>query len=284
MRLRLTMALGGLGLVVVCSLFTYSRSTARDAIVPAPVQTAADPLILPVDYQETSKSPNVPTIAVNSRKIRLNYSVSDVGPSGVSAIELWATRDGRSWQRYSDEPPPNGPLVVHVAEEGRYGFSIVVKSGVGLSSPAPRSGQAPQLWVDVDETRPVVYLKDVYLGKGREAGSLHICWAATDAHLMPRPITIYMSKTKDGPWTPIASSIENTGSHCWQMPRDVPFQFYIKVEAADRAGNVGCACQPEPMKVDLSRPRGTILGVDVEKKPVIESQIPPIQLEFGVSR
>jgi hypothetical protein len=67
-----------------------------------------------------------PLTWVNSRRIKLNYEVREVGPSGVSAVELWATRDGKTWQCYSNEPPPAGPLVVHVAEEGCYGFTLVV--------------------------------------------------------------------------------------------------------------------------------------------------------------
>src|SRR5262249_54069414 len=68
-----------------------------------------------------------PMTWVNSRRIKLNYEVREVGPSGVAAVELWATRDGKTWQCYSNEPPPAGPLVVHVAEEGSYGFTLVVK-------------------------------------------------------------------------------------------------------------------------------------------------------------
>src|SRR4051794_16650027 len=60
----------------------------------------------------------VPVVTVNSRRIRLNYEIREVGHSGVSSVELWATRDGKTWQRYSNEPPPPGPLVIHVAEEG----------------------------------------------------------------------------------------------------------------------------------------------------------------------
>src|SRR4051794_24681441 len=73
----------------------------------------------------------VPTMLVNNRRIKLNYNITDVGPSGVSCVELWATRDGKNWARYSNEPPPAGPLCVHVAEEGTYGFSLVVKNGLG---------------------------------------------------------------------------------------------------------------------------------------------------------
>jgi hypothetical protein len=231
---------------------------------------ANDPLLAP--YGTTWKNPrksgedNTPVLLVNSRRIRLNYEIREVGPSGVSSIELWATRDGKTWQRYSDEPPPKGPLVVAVAEEGRYGFTLVVKSGVGMNAPRPAPGDQPQVWVEVDETRPTVKLTDTIVGRGAEHGQLEIRWSASDSHLLPRPITLSTSVNKDGPWTTIAANLENTGRYTWKMPSDVPYKIYVRVEAADRAGNVGVDQLLKPVAVDHALPRGVILGVEAEKK------------------
>jgi len=221
-----------------------------------------------------AEAPVVPTTLVNSRRVHLNFEISDVGPSGVSAVELWATRDGKSWQRYSNEPPPSGPLVVCVAEEGRYGFTIIVRNGLGLAAPAPKYGEAPQMWVEVDETKPVVKMTDCHVGKGPDAGALFVKWEAADMTLAPKPVTICTSKAKDGPWTPVATALEAAGEHTWQMPKDMPYEFYVRVEASDRAGNIGGVVAHEVMKVDLTRPRGTILGVGAEKKPVAKVEVP----------
>src|SRR5262249_9415656 len=155
------------------------------------------------------------------------------------------------------------PLCVHVAEEGKYGFHLVVKNGLGVASPAPKTGDAPQLWVEIDETCPNVQVTDCHVCNG---DSLMIGWTASDTHLSTRPVTILTGVSKEGPWVPVASGLENTGRYVWQMPKDMPFEFYVKVEAADRAGNVGADHTPRPLKVDLSRPRGTIIGVAEEKK------------------
>ena len=221
-----------------------------------------------------AEMPVVPTTLVNSRRVHLNFEISDVGPSGVSSVELWATRDGKSWQRYSNEPPPSGPLVVHVAEEGLYGFSIVVRNGLGLASPAPKQGEAPQMWIEVDETQPVVKMTECHVGKGPDAGMLHVNWEATDLHMKDKPITICTSKSKDGPWTPAVTGLPNTGKMDWTMPKDMPYEFYVRVEAADRAGNVGQVTTHEPMKVDTCRPRGTIISVDAEGKPLTKLTVP----------
>jgi hypothetical protein len=266
MRTRLLTALALVGLAVTGSLLTFARLSARDVTVPSEPQKACPATGVETCGQKVQVAEQIPTMIVNTRRIRLNYSVADVGPSGVSAIELWATRDGKTWQRYSNEPPPAGPLVVHVAEEGRYGFTIVVRSGTGLKSPPPETGDAPQLWVEVDETRPLVKIKDVHSGTGRDVGTLYVNYAASDIHLTPRPVSISMSTKKEGPWTTIASGLENTGVYGWEMPKDLPYQFYVRVEAEDRAGNVGAYLTSEPIKIDLARPRGTILGVNAEQK------------------
>src|SRR5262245_16416817 len=117
-------------LPLVCglaALIPLSKAPAGDLVCPA----AGEPIRCgTVEAPAKCKSP---TMLVNTRRLRLNYNVTDVGPSGISCVELWATRDGKTWQRYSNEPPPSGPLCVHVAEEGKYGFSMVVKNGLGVA-------------------------------------------------------------------------------------------------------------------------------------------------------
>jgi hypothetical protein len=293
MRIRLWSVFVLAGIVIGATLIPFNRAPARDdtttitcpvtttppivsrptvkVTVPAkPATTTALPCrttsATTAMQKPASKPIPAPTMTVNSRKIRLNVSLSDVGPSGVSSVELWATRDGQSWQRCSTQPPPNGPLVVHVPEEGRYGFTLVVKSGVGVSAPPPRPGDQPQLWVEVDETRPHLRLQHAEAGKNLEADNLTVTWIASDANFVPRPVAISISPNKEGPWTPIASNLENTGRYVWQMPKDVPYQFYVRVEVSDRAGNCTVDCWPEPIRVDRSVPHGTILGIDADKK------------------
>jgi hypothetical protein len=217
-----------------------------------------------------------PMLLVKDRRIKLNYNITDVGPSGIACVELWATRDGKHWQRYSNEPPPSGPLCVHVAEEGKYGFSLVVKNGLGIASPAPKAGEAPQLWVEVDETPPSVQLTECAVGYG---DSLVIGWTANDVHLADNPISVSTAVSKDGPWTVVASGLSNTGRFVWKMPKDLPYEFFVKVDAADQAGNVGGDQTARPVKVDLCKPRGTITGIDSEKKIEVKAEPAPVPLQ-----
>jgi hypothetical protein len=201
---------------------------------------------------------------VNSKRISLHYELKEVGPSGVSVIELWWTQDGRGWYRSpqvksgSDRPP----LVFDANGEGVYGFTLVAKSGVGLGEQPPQVGDRPQVWVEVDLTKPVVTLQNVTVGRGPDKGKLSIFWTAHDKNLGGEPITLSYAPQPAGPWTPIAAKIPNTGRYLWAMPEPVPYQFLVRVEASDLAGNIGEAVTPNLVKVDLSQPKVHILQVE----------------------
>jgi hypothetical protein len=206
---------------------------------------------------------------VNSKRIALNYEIKDKGPSGVSTIELWYTQDpaGRKWSKYMDKDgKAEPPFVVEVSSEGLFGFTLVVRSGVGLGDRPPQVGDRPQMWVEVDLTKPVVRLGNVDVGRGADTGRLTINWTASDKNIAPQPITISYAEKAGGTWKPIASNIENTGRYVWQMPADVPYEFLVRVEAADRAGNVGADETTRPVIVDLNQPKGIIVNVEAAPK------------------
>jgi hypothetical protein len=203
---------------------------------------------------------------VNSTRIGLNYEIRDKGPSGISAVELWYTQDlaGRNWQKYREDTGADvhPPFIVDVNGEGLYGFTLIVRSGVGLAERPPQVGDQPQQWVEVDLTKPVVRIGSVDVGRGPDLGRLTINWTATDKNLGRQPIALSYAEQASGPWTPIANNLENSGRYTWQMPGGVPYKFLVRVEASDRAGNVGVAETTNPVIVDLAQPKGLILGVD----------------------
>jgi len=199
---------------------------------------------------------------VNSKRISLNYEIKEEGPSGTSAVELWVTRDGNSWDKLKDDTSHQPPLVVEVKDEGLYGFTLVVRSGVGLSERPPRGGDAPQVWVKVDLREPVVAFVHAEVDPGPDTGKLTITWKATDENLSRDPITLSYSENPEGPWKQIVAGQPNFGSYVWRMPPSgIPYQFYVQVEAADKAGNVGKLKTKELVKVDLKKPKGVILDV-----------------------
>jgi hypothetical protein len=205
---------------------------------------------------------------LNNKRISLSYDISEKGPSGIADIDLWFTTDARSWSKWKlpksvHDQTFNGKLTFEVGSEGVYGFTLVPISGVGISAPHPQVGEKPQIWIEVDLTRPVVELQRVDVGQGQYKGQLSITWSARDKNLGKTPITLSYGTSSNGPWVPFAPKIQNTGRYVWTMPigSDMPWQFYVKVEAEDLAGNIGEAITPGVVRVDTQQPKARILDV-----------------------
>jgi hypothetical protein len=202
---------------------------------------------------------------VNERSIRLNGRMRDVGPSGVSAVDLWFTQDGQHWQKAEKSLAPRFPIVLDLREDGRFGITLVPHSGAGLCRQPPLLGEAPQVWVDVDTIRPVVKIKQVQFVVSEHARDVSIGWEAQDRNFGPRPIRLSYADKPQGPWQLIAET-ENSGSYLWHLPAQMPRDFYVRVEAIDTAGNIGVACTEQPVVPDLSRPGCEILSVEANRK------------------
>lgn len=233
-------------------------SASLDGSVPAPAAGG-----------DSASNPAAPGAAerkfVNNKRISLNYDLKDVGPSGVSEVELWFTQDGRGWNKYPPRPGEDlnkKNLTFEVNSEGIYGVSLVAKSGVGLGFRPPQLGDRPQMWIEVDMTKPLVQLHNVVVGQGTEKGKLTITWSARDKNLTNQPITLSHGETLTGPWTPIVQNQANSGLYVWTMPDRVPYQFHVRVEAVDLAGNAGHAVTSQLVKVDLAQPKVHILNVE----------------------
>jgi hypothetical protein len=207
---------------------------------------------------------------VNRRTFELDYELDAVGNSGVAKVELWGTRDGgRHWQRFSQDDDNRSPIVATVVAEGLYGFRVVVESGNGLASETPRDGDLPEVWINVDLTKPTARITATDVA--HEQGELAIRWEAGDASLEPRPVSLWYSDQPHGPWTPIASGLENTGSFVWRLDNHVPEQVYLRLEVRDEAGNVGMDETRTPLLIDRQRPQGRIRGVRPMASPAAAS-------------
>src|SRR5262249_54340158 len=202
-----------------------------------------------------------PTRVVNSKRIVVDYEIKDVGPSGVSTVDLWYTRDGHKWDKCPVGPQRTSPYILEVREEGTYGITLVASSGIGLKKRPPRPGDAPQIWIEVDTTKPLVRLTGCRVGTGTEADSMTITWKASDKHMTEKPITLSYAEQPDGPWSTIVANMENTGMYVWKMPTNVPQKMVIRMEAGDQAGNIGLCQTREWVMVDLAKPSVAIVNI-----------------------
>lgn len=223
--------------------------------------------------------------AINYPRFNLGFDLESRGPSGISRVDLWVTRnDGQTWQKWSEHDGKGGAVRVALDAkenpqlEGNYGFRLVPVSGAGLSERAPVAGDAPDMRVALDVTPPRITLYDP-ASDPNAADTLVIKWEATDRNFGDDPITLEWSDAPTGPWKPIATSgsapvvqatavsapvakrLANTGQYAWRVPAGIPARVYLKASARDAAGNVTERVTVNPILVDLTTPHAKISGI-----------------------
>lgn len=197
----------------------------------------------------------------NSRAFSLDYSVEALGGSALADVELWGTEDGgRNWQKWGSDPDRISPFDVQVGNDGLFGFRMVIVGTNGVVSNRPREGDSADVWINVDTTLPTVKITRAVYGEGPEDGLLVIDYTCEDGHLVDRPITLAFSERADGPWTPIASGLANTGIYLWKADPSLPEKIYLKLEGVDKAGNIAAHRLNLPIDIRGLVPRGIIQG------------------------
>ena len=201
--------------------------------------------------------------AVKSHRFEVNYRIDDVGPSGVSSVEMFVTQNnGQKWWKYGDDSDKQSPFVVEVPEDGLYGFAIRVRSGAGLADEPPQPGEEPTVVIVVDRTPPQVQLMPIQQGGGGQINRLTISWRIADDNPSDKPISLAYSGNPNGPWEKICDWQPDTGSYVWNVGQGVPSRLYIRLAARDAAGNIALADTPQPLMVDLSKPTARIVDVE----------------------
>lgn len=208
---------------------------------------------------------SVPFRFVNSREFNIGYKIDDIGPSGVSAVEVFISQDnGESWWKYGVDNDRKSPVRVKVPKEGRYGLAMRVRSGVGLASDPPLQGERPDMEIVVDTTPPELRLLPLEQGQGVANNQVLIQWDVADQNLGEEPITLFYGGSPNGPWIPIAGAHRNTGRYLWKVGQGVPSKLYVRIQAQDAAGNTQSASTDYPVLVDLARPRARIVDIEPE--------------------
>lgn len=212
---------------------------------------------------------------VKENKVRLDFTVGKIGPSGLGNADVYVTRDrGANWVKMPGEVPitlpPNadlrgevsGSVGVQLPAEGIiYGFIVAVKSKAGLAPPPPKGGEPPQALVELDTTRPDGRLFKPQLDPN-QPNTLILGWETKDRNLGDKPITLEWAEQKDGPWTLIGeATLPNTGQYPWRLPERLPPRVYLRLTMRDLAENVSQALTDKPELIDLSVPQTRIVNV-----------------------
>ncbi len=245
------------------------KPIASSAPAPAGMPVAPAPVAAPVE--------NSPIQYSRSPRFDLNYSL-DSGASGVARIDLYVTRDdGRSWARWSQHDGRETPLKVVLDTrfnkdvEGDYGFALVPVSGAGLSEGAPTAGSAPEMRLRLDTTAPSIKVFQP-TADANNKNALVLNWEASDKNFGKDPVAIEYSEQPQGPWKSVSGTdgtatsgphrIENSGSYSWQPPLNLTTpKVYLRFTAWDQAGNKSEVVTPNPILVDLMKPKARIQGI-----------------------
>jgi hypothetical protein len=100
--------------------------------------------------------PEIPTLRLGSRCLMLHLDIAGIDRWDRAVVEVWITRDGWTWRPYHREAHCE-TLRIHLPEEGRYGIRLVVEQDSDeLVSQESCLGDSPQLWLEIDESLPVL--------------------------------------------------------------------------------------------------------------------------------
>jgi hypothetical protein len=194
---------------------------------------------------------------VNSRHCALDYAVDT---PHVVRVEAYATRDGNDWVRVGEDTDRSSPIEFTLPEDGAYGVKLVVSTAAAPGAP-PAAGDDSDAWIEVDSVRPDVLVHGARAGTGPEARVLTIAWSAQDRNLAADAVEVHAAGRPGGPWQPLVRGLRDKGTVQCAAPPDLGDRLYLRVQASDRAGNVGRWESREPILLDGARPKARVLGV-----------------------
>ena len=238
-----------------------SRPTPKSSEAGSPIDSTTTQRFRADRPSLAERDLDAPVRYSDRRQFSLEYELEAIDAHGVEAIELYGTLDGGlSWKLWGRDPDRQSPFDIEVRESGAFGYRIVVVGQSGMASPRPLAGEPADIVVVVDQEPPELRVTGVKYGVGDEAGSLIVEYRCEDPNLKSRPISMSFGPSTDGPWTTIAGGLRNNGRYAWPAGPDLPRQFYLRVDAADQAGNVRTDILDRPVDAHGLAPRARIRG------------------------
>ena len=213
-----------------------------------------------IGSQPVLSNPAMSGQLVSDSVFNLAYTVEDVGPSGVSAVEFFLTPDnGQQWFRYENDTDLQSPMQVDVQGEGTFGFAIRVRNGVGFIDPPPQPGERPEIIVTVDRRAPTV---DLAIPQVRVSGSASVIlgWKVEDSQ-SSTTVRLEWATSAKGPWVPVFDWQADRGGYSLPVSPEMPHSLYFRLLARDAAGNIGSGQTSQPALIDLKRPKARMIGV-----------------------
>lgn len=198
---------------------------------------------------------------VSNRMFSLEYAVDDVGPSGVSSVDLFVTENGgKQWFRYGSDADRKSPFQIDTMGEGTFGFAIRIRNGVGVADIPPQPGEQPEILITVDQTPPAIEMSQPVVRKGR-ANSVQFTWRIREINPATESVRLEMSATEGGKWMPVFDWQADRGGFEMPIPEGLPPAVHFRLTARDAAGNLTSAQTVRPVVVDMHKPSGRLLRI-----------------------
>jgi hypothetical protein len=204
----------------------------------------------PQPKQQNRPANNIPgTVAVTSQtSFPIHFSV-DKDADSVAEVQLFiSSNQGKSWKLYSRHSADVKEIPFQTQLDGMYWFAtrIIRKDRVQQPQDNRPLHFAPKLRIQIDRQLPQVSLS-AYVVK---AGEVQIRWNSNDPTLNPATIKMEYQSATDSQWLPIdvdvskqVASANGVGGQMNWWPKRQSRAMNIRVQVADRAGNIGSATQ-----------------------------------------
>ncbi len=208
---------------------------------------------------ETELVDNVPVKVTSKKELTLGVAADP----DVATRELWyRSYDGKAWaawQKHGIGFAKDTPIT-WAAPEGHWQLAIRKVLTSGLAGDIPDEKNKGQAEIIVDRTAPTVAINfPGAKAKLRGGDKYAVTWKADDLHLRSAPVTIRWSRDGKGSFEDVAVAIANNGAYDWTVPRDMTTSGVLRIEAADKAGNVGNA-ESVAILVDSIKPKGKVVS------------------------
>jgi len=197
---------------------------------------------------------------VNSLRCTLEYALET---ASAVRVEAFVTRNnGRSWTRVGEG---RSPISLTLPDEGLYGVTLVVSTN-GQPAVPPVAGEAPDLWLEVDTTRPEVLVQSIQPSSGAESRAVTLTWSVNDRNLGVTPVVVFGAPSQDGPWQPLARGLKSQGTVVCGVTSELGGRVYFRVQAVDKAGNVGRWESRDPIVFEGAKPKVRVIGVSATSR------------------
>ena len=224
---------------------------------PAPPKPPAEPNQSQQDFADEEPRLHY----VNNKMFSLDYSVEDVGPSGVASVDLFVTENGgRQWFRYGSDTDRKSPFQIDTMGEGTFGFSLRIKNGVGVADIPPQPGESPEILITVDQTPPSIEMAQPTVRKGAN-GVVQFNWRIREINPATESVRLEIAAATGGAWSNVFDWQADRGGFEMPLSEGLPPAVHFRLTARDAAGNLTSAQTVRPVVVDLHKPSGRLLRV-----------------------